>query len=271
LLETGNIVNMPALVAADFERAINLYGPPVEYVRGKTVKRAISRAVVDDHLVLEQKRQVMYTDIMNLDGQKFLVSLCEPLQLTVQTHIERETQTALGVALQSQLNLVRTRGFYPVHVHCDPQSAFRSITTQFPGVVIDPSGAGDCVPKVDQKIRRIKEIYRCVKSGLLWRLPIILVKNLVAYAVARINILHTTAINQTVVPRVLFMGIRVDFNKELSLAFGDYCEVYNGTDNTSRSRTVPCIALHPCNNATGSWTFYNLHTNVRIRCSQWTK
>jgi hypothetical protein len=51
LLETGNIVNMPALVAADFERAINLYGPPVEYVRGKTVKRAVSRAVVDDHLV----------------------------------------------------------------------------------------------------------------------------------------------------------------------------------------------------------------------------
>jgi hypothetical protein len=39
---------MPALVAADFERAVNLYGPPVEYVRGKTVKRAISRAVVDD-------------------------------------------------------------------------------------------------------------------------------------------------------------------------------------------------------------------------------
>jgi hypothetical protein len=28
-----------------------LYGPPVEYVRGKTVKRAVSRAVVDDHLV----------------------------------------------------------------------------------------------------------------------------------------------------------------------------------------------------------------------------
>jgi len=56
-----------------------------------------------------------------------------------------------------------------------------------------------------------------------------------------------------------------------TLAFGDYCEVYDGTDNTSRSRTVPCIALHPCNNATGSWTFYNLHTNVRIRRSQWTK
>ncbi len=153
MLETGNIVNMPALVAADFERAVNLYGPPVEYVRGKTVKRAVSRAVVDDHLVLEQKRQVMYTDIMNLDGQKFLVSLCEPLQLTVQTHIERETQTALGVALQSQLDLIHTRGFYPVHVHsCDPQSAFGSIIKQFPGVVIDPSGAGDCVPKVDQRI-----------------------------------------------------------------------------------------------------------------------
>ncbi len=57
----------------------------------------------------------------------------------------------------------------------------------------------------------------------------------------------------------------------MTLAFGDYCEVYDGTDNTSKSRTLPCIALHPCNNATGSWEFLNLKTNQRIRRSNWKK
>jgi hypothetical protein len=65
--------------------------------------------------------------------------------------------------------------------------------------------------------------------------------------------------------------MRVDFKKELTLAFGDYCKMYDGSDNTARSCTVPYIALHSCNNATGSWNFYNLHTNVRIRRSQWKK
>jgi hypothetical protein len=47
--------------------------------------------------------------------------------------------------------------------------------------------------------------------------------------------------------------------------------VYVGTDNTSSGRTTPCLALHPCNNATGLWTFYNLRTHARIGKSQRTK
>jgi hypothetical protein len=46
------------------------------------------------------------------------------------------------------------------------------------------------------------------------------------------------------------------------LAFGDYCEVFNGTDNTSRVRSVPCVALYPCNNASGSWAFLNLKSRL---------
>jgi hypothetical protein len=50
--------------------------------------------------------------------------------------------------------------------------------------VINPSGAGDYVLKVDAKIRRIKEVYRGVKEDLPWKLPLVLVKDLVAYCVA---------------------------------------------------------------------------------------
>jgi hypothetical protein len=157
----------------------------------------------------------------------------------------------------------------PTIVYADPQSAFRSMTNMFPGVIIDISGAGDHVWKVDAKIRRIKELYRSVKSGLTWQLPNIMVKDLVAYCVSRLNIRRTTAINSNVCPRVLFTGIKINYGKELALAFGDYVEVYDGTDNTSRPRSIPCIALYPCANSTGSWEFMNLLTKRKVRRSQW--
>ncbi len=81
---------MPVLSAADMRRAYELYGVYPEYVRGKMVKKKASRAVVDDDLVLDEKRQMLYTDVMHIDGSKFLVTVCEPLQLTLQCKIERE-------------------------------------------------------------------------------------------------------------------------------------------------------------------------------------
>ncbi len=116
--------------------------------------------------------------------------------------------------------------------------------------MIDVGGAGDYASKVDAKIRRIKELYRSVKAGLPWKLPPSLVKDLVTYAVSRINILRMTVLNVNVCPKVLFPGLRMNYKKELSLAFVDYVEVYDGTDNMARSRSVPCIALYPCNNMT---------------------
>ncbi len=44
--------------------------------------------------------------------------------------------------------------------------------------------------------------------------------------------------------------MKPDFWKELSLRFGDCCEVYDGTDNTTKGRSAPCIALHHCCNST---------------------
>jgi hypothetical protein len=80
---------------------------------------------------------------------------------------------------------------------------------------------------------------------------------------------RTTAINQNACPRVLFMDMKVDFKKQLDLGFEHYCEVYDGTHNTSKSRTQPCIAIYPCCNFTGSGEFMSLTTKKRIHYLQW--
>jgi len=83
---------------------------------------------------------VLHADVMHLDGQHFLVTVCEPLQLVMQCPIERETALVLGNTLQDQIELFRSRGFTPIRVHTDPQSAFRSLSTKFENVVIDTGG-----------------------------------------------------------------------------------------------------------------------------------
>jgi hypothetical protein len=167
----------------------------------------------------------------------------------LQSEVENEGKLALGMALQGQLAVLRSKGYVPEIVYTDPQSSFRSMTQDFPGVEIDVGGKGDYVSKVDAKIRRIKDLNRKVKLGLPWTLPVVLVKDLVAYAVSRINIRRTTALSENVCPRVLFTGVPVDYKKELLFAFGDHIEAYESTDNTSRARSSACIALHPASNA----------------------
>ena len=154
-------------------------------------------------------------------------------------------------------------------VYVDPQTGFWAIKDMFPGVLIDDSGAADHVPKIDVRIRQLKEIYRAVKYGLPWNLPIILVKYLMAYAVGHMNIQRTSSLSTNMSPYHLFTVTKINCKKSLALAFRDYCEVFDGSDNTSKGRSLPYIALHPCNNSTGSWQFLNIMTGVTIRRLNW--
>ena len=62
---------------------------------------------------------------------------------------------------------MRSKGFDAKIIYTDPAKGFAGLVGAFPGVLVDTSGAGDNVAKVDAKIRRIKELYRSVKNGLL--------------------------------------------------------------------------------------------------------
>jgi hypothetical protein len=67
------------------------------------------------------------------------------------------------------------------------------------------------------------------------------------YTVLHVHICHTMALNANVCPKVLFTGLRMNYKKEVSIAFGNYAEVYDGTEYMACSHSVPCIALYSCN------------------------
>jgi hypothetical protein len=83
---------------------------------------------------------------MHVDGQRFLVIVCEGLQLTIQVAVEQDLQGVLGPAQQGQLELLRSKGFQPVRVYVDVQSALKGLATKFENVKIDVGGTGDYVP-----------------------------------------------------------------------------------------------------------------------------
>jgi hypothetical protein len=171
LLSDGNIFGLPELTRQDVLRAYAIYGIPAAYVRGKLTRQAIARAVIDPESIMREKDQVIYADLMHVDGFKFLISVVEPLQLTIQVPLENETADQLGLALQGHLSLLRARGFKSIVVYVDHQLGFRALKNLFPGVLIDDGSASDYVAKVDSKIKRIKELYHAIKNGLPWKLP----------------------------------------------------------------------------------------------------
>ena len=152
LIEDGNIVGMPVLTREDVLRAYELYGTPPAYVRGKLTKRPIKRAVIDTSLIMSEKQQRLYSDVMHWENTIFLVTVFDPLQLILSTHIERKTGAQLGLALQGQLDLLCSRGFISTIVYTDPAPVFQVLVNHFPGVIVDTGGAQDNNAKVDIRI-----------------------------------------------------------------------------------------------------------------------
>lgn len=126
-------------------------------MRGKLTKKKVNRINFDAALHSEDP-QTLWADVMHFDQNSFFVSVAEPMQLIMLNHIKNEEVDSLGEALQDQLNLLRELSFQLNLVYIGPASGLMSLRTQFPGVVIDPCGAGDYVPKIDICIRRLKEM-----------------------------------------------------------------------------------------------------------------
>ena len=274
LARDGNIMDMPQ-TAKDIDTYYNIYGDPVAAIRGKaTEDKAPYKDTYDEGLVHETKVQELTCDIMHVGGRSYLLSVASPLELKIVSHLDANTERYMGEALEAQLKLLRSRNFDVNHVVADPQLA--CLSNKFPSVAIDTTGAGDHTGKVDVVMRRVKEMFRSVISGLPYTLPKNLTTSLVTYCVSRYNLKRSSGLADNVCPRVKFTGRKVDYKREFQLAFGDYCEVYlrpkHGEKNDAyRPRTEPCIALYPSANITGSWVFYNLNTKAYVRRSRWFK
>jgi hypothetical protein len=87
LLQDGNLRGLPTLGAADLERAYRIYGVHPEYVWGQMIKKKVGRMQVDLGLRSTDKTLRLYTDVMHIEGNMFLITVTDPLDLMLQFKI----------------------------------------------------------------------------------------------------------------------------------------------------------------------------------------
>lgn len=268
LIRDGNIKNTKVDVA-DIKNYFKIDGTPVEAIRGKTTKsKAVNKRDDFDEGLHEQRSiQQMTADIMHAGGYKFVITVSKPLMLLLSNATASLGRPALGECLQQHLDVLRIFGFDSRVIKVDPLKALAALRGSMPGIEIDVSGAGDHLPEVDVKIRRIKEMARSVIQGLDWPMPRLLVPDLISYCVSRLNARRSYSDQGNVCPRVKLTGRKIDFDKEFTITFGDYVETRNPQAVSNRiedSRTEPCLALYPTSNRNGSWKCFNLMTTMRV-------
>jgi hypothetical protein len=72
-VEDGNVLGVPGIMRADIKRAYELYGDSIAYVRGKMTKKKVTHVQLSEELKSVDKDQVVYTDVMKIDGHKSLI------------------------------------------------------------------------------------------------------------------------------------------------------------------------------------------------------
>jgi hypothetical protein len=184
----GNVINIPHSVD-NVKHFFDIYGPQVSAIRGKTVRMHVTRSGHEETeaQTLEWTHQELVMELMFAAGEKFLVSISSPLELTLICHLKSQNTEDLGTAVQSHLTTIQSRGFEPKKIYVDLQKTFLALVNAYPGVTVDVSGAGDHLDKVDSKIHHIKEMMRCVILDLPYKLDKSRFKDLVTYVVRRIK------------------------------------------------------------------------------------
>ena len=132
---------------------------------------------------------------------------------------------------------------------------------------INITSAEEHVPEIERCIRTLKERCRAQWSRLPFKecMPKIIVIGLVKNCVTWINSFPSAGgISSIYSPRTIMTGIKMDYNKNCKIAFGEYAQVYNTTKNDMTERTVGGICLGPANNIQGGYQFMKLATGKVI-------
>ena len=260
----------------DVHRAMRIYGESLGSLRGKT-KRSKTEPVHVEAVPIEIDVDVtLHVDIMFVESIPFLICVVSPMSMVMVQLLGSRKLVDVRKALMHIIGKVRAEGFVAKAILTDGEGAVMGLTDelQLMGIIVNPSGAGSHVPVVENKIKTVKERVRGHINVLPFKLCVALLIWLVYYCVSRINLVPTSTMStEYISPREAFTGMRMDYARDLSLKFGDYCEVHEQylITNTMAPRTRPAIALKPKGNRQGSWEFFALGTYRILTRDHWTK
>jgi len=256
-------------------RALKIYGPELERLRGTTRKTKTESVKTDDIPKHIDVSLTMDIDIMFVMGIPFLIAVIGPMSYTMVNLLGSRSLASVRKALLHFIGRCKAEGFEVRVLRSDGEGAVIKMTDELQnmGILVNPAGAGSHVPSVERKIGVVKGRVRGHINTLPFSICVTLLVWLVYFCVSRINLVPTSTMSEVIAPREAFNGTRISYKRDLGLKFGQYVEVHeqHQVTNTMASRTRPAIALCPKGNKQGSWNFYALDTDTAILRDNWTK
>lgn len=250
----------------DIARAREIYGQrSVGASVGKTKSSKVSTIRPEYIPRLIDTVQHMYVDIFFIVGIPFLISFCEPLGLLQATKIIGRGLKPVKDILFSHIHKINQPGFYVVDLSSDGEGAIGKLTDELGaiGIRVNPVGAGSHVPIIENRVKIVKERFRAIVNTLPYELPGALIAHCIYFIVQRLNQLPSHTRSDPTPPAELWLGRKLDFDKDVRVTFGEFARVYKPNipqKNSPIARTEPAIALYQKMNLTGSVVFWSLDT-----------
>jgi hypothetical protein len=276
IIRNNFIINCPVTID-DVARAQRIYGKDVAFLKGKTTASpakdyvpeqppiCLPQDILDNH-----SKVTLCCNIFFVLGLPFSISTSRNIHFVSCRPIADRTKGVIRACIAADVKTYEKRGFTVTTIHADGE--YNQFKNLFPNIHFNICSAEDHVPEVERAIRTIKETIRATIHGMPYhRLPRTMIKELVSMATRTHNMLpHHDGISDTLSPTTIVTGLpKPDFNT-LTLEFGSYVQVYDGTNNNTKSCTLGAIATNPTGNSSGDHFFMSLESGDRIHRRSWT-
>jgi hypothetical protein len=211
-------------------------------------------------------------NIMFVNKIPFLVTISRHIKFgTVEAIKSRQHKVILAV-IKNVKRIYTACGFRVKHGHVDNEfEPLRGDLLDI-GMQLNVVSNDEHVPEIERQIRTIKERTRCVYNTLPFKwLPSRMVIEMVHSSVFWLNMFPILdGVSDTMSPRAIIVGLKLDYTKHCQLEFGSYVQVHEEHDNSMASWTTETIALRPTSNAQGGYYFFSLSTGRRLGRNCWT-
>ena len=276
IINNNLLINCP-VTCHDVLAAENIFGPDLGSLKGKTVRQTPESVMINDvkvqENILERYRHVtIAADIMYVNKIAFFVTISRNIRFVTSERLLNQKAETILKAIQQVLNIYQIKNFKVTHLLMDGQFEPLRNSISGLGATLNTVARDEHVPEIERHIRTLKERVRCVRNMLPFEsIPKRLVIEMVYYATFWLNCFPSKeGISNSLSPRTIITGSKVDYLKHCKLEFGEYVQVHEQHDNTLATRTVGAIALRPNGNAQGSHMFYSLNTGKILIRNQWT-
>ena len=257
----------------DVARADAIYGPLVPLCKGKMVRRRpqhsanIKRVPLPPPVLQHHRVDTMSMDFLFVQGHPYLLMRARTFKFQAINACRGRGKIETSAAIKAFRKLFVSRGLDISTAWADNE--FEKVRDHVQPLQVETVGRGEHVGDIERSIRVCKERVRCTTTSLPYKkYPKIMIDHNLQEKIFWGNAFAPQDYISGMSPAGLVLGHPKVNYKHIRITFGAFAEVYDGTDNTQKSRSESAIALRPHNNK-GSYYFMSLKTGRLIRSDQW--